>query len=217
MTISSDSHENDRVPVSDQTSPCATLLQLEQSELTRPFAAAGSQDHEGGIMVDVVTDLSSEQDRDRGQSYVIFRLGGEGYALEVMRVQEVLDMQALTEVPGGPKVLLGVINLRGHVVPVYDLRMTFGLSKDLNQNRAPCVLIVESGTGSEVQITGLLVDRVSDVLEFSPEEVQAAPQLGLGKATPFVRGLIRHQDAFLLVLDVDRVFSTLGSLNGEGA
>jgi purine-binding chemotaxis protein CheW len=168
-------------------------------------------------MVDVVTDVSAPEDRDHAQSYVVFRLGGEGYALEVMRVQEVLDMQSLTEVPGGPKYLLGVINLRGHVVPVYDLRMTFGLSGDSKQNRAPCVLIVESTVGSDIQITGLLVDRVSDVLEFSPDEVQAAPQLGLGKATPFVRGLIRHQDAFLLVLDVDRVFSALGSLNGEGA
>jgi purine-binding chemotaxis protein CheW len=112
--------------------------------------------------------------------------------------------------------LLGVINLRGHVVPVFDLRLKFGLTKDAVLTRAPCVLIVESGTGSEVQIRGLLVDRVSDVLEFSPEEVQAAPQLGLGKATPFVRGLIRHQEGFLLVLDVDRVFSTLGLSNGEG-
>ena len=169
------------------------------------------------MMVDVVMDASADADRERAQSYVVFRLGGEGYALEVMRVQEVLDMQSLTEVPGGPKFLLGVINLRGHVVPVYDLRMPFGLTKeDARPTRAPCVLIVESSSGSDVQITGLLVDRVSDVLEFSPEEVQPAPQLGLGKATPFVRGLIRHQDAFLLVLDVDRIFSTLGSLNGEG-
>ncbi len=81
-------------------------------------------------MVDVVTDASVDADRDRAQSYVVFQLGGEGYALEVMRVQEVLDMQSLTEVPGGPKFLLGVINLRGHVVPVYDLRMPFGLTKD---------------------------------------------------------------------------------------
>ncbi len=167
-------------------------------------------------MVDVVSDASVAADRERGQSYVVFRLGGEGYALEVMRVQEVLDMQSLTEVPGGPKFLLGVINLRGHVVPVYDLRMPFGLARDSAPAQAPCVLIVESSLGADIQITGLLVDRVSDVLEFSPEEVQSAPQLGLGKATPFVRGLIRHQDAFLLVLDVDRVFSTLGSLNGEG-
>ena len=167
-------------------------------------------------MVDVVMDTGVETDRDRAQSFVVFRLGGEGYALEVLRVQEVLDMQALTEVPGGPRFLLGVINLRGHVVPVYDLRMAFGLSKDPTQTRAPCVLIVESTLGNDPQITGLLVDRVSDVLEFSPEEVQPPPQLGLGKASPFVRGLIRHQDGFLLVLDVDRVFSTLGSLNGEG-
>src|SRR6516162_6313410 len=168
------------------------------------------------MMVDVVTETGMDSDRDRSQSFVVFRLGKEGYALEVMRVQEVLDMQSLTEVPGGPKFLLGVINLRGHVVPVYDLRMPFGLSKDLQPGRAPCVLILESGPGHDPQITGLLVERVSDVLEFTPEEVQPPPQLGLGKATPFVRGLIRHQDGFLLVLDVDRVFSTLGSLNGEG-
>lgn len=167
-------------------------------------------------MVDVVTETGVESDRDRSQSFVVFRLGKEGYALEVMRVQEVLDMQSLTEVPGGPRYLLGVINLRGHVVPVYDLRMPFGLPKVAQPTQAPSVLIVETQLG-ENHITGLVVDRVSDVLEFSPEEVQPPPQLGLGKATPFVRGLIRHQEGFLLVLDVDRVFSTLGSLNGEGA
>src|SRR5271156_579972 len=123
------------------------------------------------MMVNVVMDTGMQTDRDHAQSFVVFRLGGEGYALEVMRVQEVLDMQSLTEVPGGPKFLLGVINLRGHVVPVYDLRMPFGLSCDKKPGRAPCVLIVESNVGSGVQITGLLVDRVSDVLEFSPEEV----------------------------------------------
>ena len=167
-------------------------------------------------MVDVMTEANTDADRDRASSYVVFQLGGEGYALEVMRVQEVKDMLPLTEVPGGPKSLLGVINLRGRVIPVYDLRMPFGLSKGTETVRAPCVLIVESVIESGMQITGLLVDRVSDVLEFSPDQVQAAPQLGLGKATPFVRGLIRHQDTFLLVLDLDRIFSTLGSLNGEG-
>jgi len=167
-------------------------------------------------MVDVVTETGGDSDRDRSQSFVVFRLGKEGYALEVMRVQEVLDMQSLTEVPGGPKYLLGVINLRGHVVPVYDLRMPFGLPKVAQPAQVPSVLIVETVLGDN-QVTGLVVDRVSDVLEFSPEDVQPPPQLGLGKATPYVRGLIRHQEGFLLVLDVDRVFSTLGSMNGEGA
>jgi len=167
-------------------------------------------------MVDLVTDAMTESDRDGAQSYVVFRLGGEGYALEVMRVQEVLDVQSMTEVPGSPKCLLGVINLRGHVVPVYDLRIPFGLRTDSTPNRALSVLIVETEPGNDSQVTGLVVDRVSDVLEFSPEEVQASPQLGLGKTTPFVRGLIRHQEGFLLVLDLDRVFSALASLNGEG-
>src|SRR5579863_7728654 len=103
------------------------------------------------MMVDVVVDTSVDSLRDRAQSFVVFRLGGEGYALEVMRVQEVLDMQTLTEVPGGPKFLLGVINLRGHVVPVYDLRLRFGLHKDTEQTRAPCILIVESTPGNDFQ------------------------------------------------------------------
>ncbi len=165
-------------------------------------------------MVDAVLDPVSESERT--QSYVIFRLGGEGYALEVMRVQEVLDVGLLTHVPGGPKSLRGVLNLRGHVVPVYDLRVPFELPIDGQPSRAPSVLMVESDAGGGGQVTGLLVDRVSDVLEFRSEEVQPAPQLGLGKATPFVLGLIRHQEGFLLVLDVDRVFAALGSLNGGG-
>src|SRR5271165_2485385 len=119
-------------------------------------------------MVDLVTDALTDSDRDAARSFVVFRLGGEGYALEVMRVQEVLDVHSLTEVPGGPACLLGVINLRGHVVPVYDLRLPFGLTREDRSGRAPCVLIVESSVGNDVQITGLLVDRVSDVLEFSP-------------------------------------------------
>ncbi|WP_337174551.1 chemotaxis protein CheW [Paludisphaera sp.] len=158
----------------------------------------------------------NDRERDGARSYVVFRLGGEAYALEVLRVQEVLDVLAITEVPGASRSLLGVINLRGHVVPVYDLRIPFGLPEDPKPARAPSVLIVEAEEGNDSEVTGLLVDRVSDVLEFSPEQVQPAPQLGLGKTTPFVRGLIRHQDAFLLVLDVDRVFSVLASINGEG-
>ncbi len=165
-------------------------------------------------MVDAAAESSS--DSDRAQSYVIFRLGGEGYALEVMRVQEVLDVKSLTHVPGGPRSLRGVLNLRGHVVPVYDLRVPFELAIDANPSRAPSVLMVETVTNAELHITGLLVDRVSDVLEFSPEEIQPAPQLGLGKATPFVRGLIRHQEGFLLVLDVDRVFTALGGSGPQG-
>ena len=159
----------------------------------------------------------TEQEIERTQSYVIFQLGGEGYALEVSRVQEVIDLGHLTQVPGGPRWLRGVINLRGHVVPVWDLRIPFDLTIEPKPTRAPCVLMVETMVANEIRVNGLLVDRVSDVLDFTPEDVQAAPPLGLGKASPFVRGLIRHQEGFLLVLDVDRVFTALGStLTGGG-
>jgi purine-binding chemotaxis protein CheW len=168
-------------------------------------------------MVDVLADAAAESDRDRAEAYVVFRLGGEGYALEVRRVQEVLDVQRMTEVPGSARSLLGVINLRGHVVPVYDLRIPFGLPADVKPSRNPSVMIVENEEGNDHHVTGLLVDKVSDVLDFSPEEIQPSPQLGLGRATPFVRGLIRHQEGFLLVLDLDRVFQALATLNGEGA
>ena len=161
----------------------------------------------------VETLMEPVADPERTQSYVIFRLGGEGYALEVMRVQEVLDVKRLTQVPGGPRSLRGVLNLRGKVVPVYDLRVPFDLPIENVSGKAPSVLMVESNLGNDVHVTGLLVDRVSDVLEFAPEDIQRSPQLGLGKATPFVRGLIRHQEGFLLVLDVDQVFNALGSLN----
>ena len=149
---------------------------------------------------------------DRSQSYVIFQLGGEHYALEVLRVQEVLDMGALTHVPGAPNSLRGVLNLRGHVVPVWDLRIPFGLPVDSSISRAPCVLMVESHIGDQVRVTGLLVDRVSDVLEFPNDSIQPSPPMGLGKASSYVRGLIRWQESFLLVLDVDRVFMALMNL-----
>ena len=166
-------------------------------------------------MIEIPTD--ADQEIERTQSYVIFQLGGEGYALEVSRVQEVIDLGHLTQVPGGPRWLRGVINLRGHVVPVWDLRIPFDLTIDPKPSRAPCVLMVETQVSNEIRVNGLLVDRVSDVLDFSPEDVQAAPPLGLGKASPFVRGLIRHLEGFLLVLDVDRVFTALGStLTGGG-
>jgi purine-binding chemotaxis protein CheW len=166
-------------------------------------------------MAESTTD-AHDHESERTQSYVIFHLGGEGYALEVARVQEVIDLTQLTQVPGGPKHLRGVINLRGHVVPVYDLRLPFELAVDPNPHRAPCVLIVEIQVGAEVRVSGLLVDRVSDVLDFAPEDIQPAPPLGLGKASPFVRGLIRHQEGFLLVLDVDRVFTGLISTAAGG-
>lgn len=154
-------------------------------------------------------DDSTEIDHERSESYVVLQLGTESYALEVTRVREVLDVAALTRVPGGMRSLMGLYNLRGHVVPVWNLRIPFHLNDDMLQERAPSVLMVEPDAAHPLRVAGLLVDRVSDVLDFAPDDIQPAPTLGLGGGSRFVRGLIRYQDRFLLVLDLDRVFSAL--------
>jgi purine-binding chemotaxis protein CheW len=107
------------------------------------------------------------------------------------------------------RALMGLYNLRGHVVPVWNLRIPFHLGDDMVQERAPSVLMVEPDPAQPSRVAGLLVDRVSDVLDFAPGDIQPAPTLGLGGGSKFVRGLIRHQDRFLLVLDLDRVFAAL--------
>ena len=161
-------------------------------------------------ILDVQTnDDSTATDHERSESYVVLQLGTESYALEVTRVREVLDVTALTRVPGGMRSLLGLYNLRGHVVPVWNLRIPFQLNDDTIQERAPSVLMVEPDPAQPTRVAGLLVDRVSDVLDFAPGDIQPAPTLGLGGGSRFVRGLIRHQERFLLVLDLDRVFAAL--------
>lgn len=152
----------------------------------------------------------AEGDGERTDSYVVFQLGGESYALEVARVREVLDVGSLARVPGGSRSLCGLCNLRGHVVPVWDLRIPFHLQNEGSQeDRAPCVLMVEPDPEQTSRVAGLLVDRVSDVLDVTPGELESAPTVGLGGGSAFVRGLIRHQERFLLVLDLDRVFAAL--------
>lgn len=153
--------------------------------------------------------VGEEQEAARTESYVVFELGGESYALEVAHVREVLDAAALTRVPGSNKALRGLFNVRGHVVPVWDLRVPFELVAAPNTAPTPCVLMVEHGSGPTIRVCGLLVDRVSDVLESLPEDLQPPPALGLGGGSSLIRGLLRHQERFLLVLDLERVLSTL--------
>lgn len=160
---------------------------------------------------------ANEGEHDATESFVVFQLGGESYALEVGRVREVLDVGGLTRVPGGAEALAGLCNVRGHVVPVWDLRVPFRLGQAEASGRAPCVLMVEPAPDRPSRVAGLLVDRVSDVLEVGPNEIEPAPGLGLGGGSAFVRALVRHQDRFLLWIDLDRVFAALGGAARTGA
>lgn len=152
----------------------------------------------------------NDLDREHPESYVVFHLGAESYVVEVTRVHEVLDAASLTSVPGAARALVGLHNLRGQIVPVWDLRVPFGLGDhEAESGRAPSVLVVEPDASQPSRLAGLRVDRVSDVLDFGRDDFQPTPSLGLGAGSAFVRGLVRYQDRFLLVLDLDRVFAAL--------
>ena len=139
--------------------------------------------------------------------YLTFELGGEVYALDITKVREVLDFTTITKVPRTPEFMRGVINLRGSVVPVVDLRLKFGMSatgKTVNT----CVIITEVAVHGDTTVLGCLADSVQEVLELDPGSIAPAPRIGTKLQTGFIKGMGRRNDRFIILLDVDKVFST---------
>jgi purine-binding chemotaxis protein CheW len=138
--------------------------------------------------------------------YLTFRLSDEVYALDIGKVREVLDFTTVTKVPRTPEFMRGVINLRGSVVPVVDLRLKFGLpatEKTVNT----CVIITEVTVDDDTTILGCLADSVQEVLDLAPGDISAAPRIGTKLRTDFIKGMGKRDDRFLIILDIDRVFS----------
>jgi len=140
------------------------------------------------------------------RQYLTFKLDSEVYALDVATVREVLDFTTVTRIPRTPEFMRGVINLRGSVVPVVDLRLAFGMSateKAVNT----CIIVVEVRFDGETTIMGALADSVEEVIDLEPEQIQPAPQIGTSIKTDFIRGMGKRDANFLMILDIDRVFS----------
>ena len=147
--------------------------------------------------------------------YLTFILGEEIFFLEIARVREVLDYTIITKVPRTPDYMQGVINLRGSVVPVVDLRTKFGMpAGDVSVNT--CIIIVESMVDGDMLILGLLADSVQEVLDLDGESIKPAPRIGTKLDTGFIKGMGRQNDRFIIILDIDRVFSSdeLGVVQG---
>jgi purine-binding chemotaxis protein CheW len=138
--------------------------------------------------------------------YLTFKLGEEVFALDVAKVREILDFTTVTRVPQTPDYMRGVINLRGSVVPVLDLRLKFGMSateKTVNT----CVIVVEMMVEGEVLVMGVLSDSVQEVIDLEPEQIEPAPRIGTTINTEFILGMGKHNGMFMMILDIDRVFS----------
>jgi len=139
--------------------------------------------------------------------YLTFRLEKELLAIEVSQVREVLDLCAITRVPRTPEYMRGVINLRGSVIPVIDLRLKFGLSHTESTIDAR-IVVMEIELEGAVTVVGVLTDSVHDVIEIDTAEIDSSPQMGTRWRTEFIGGIGKYADQFILLLDIDRVFSS---------
>src|SRR5262250_1271715 len=144
---------------------------------------------------------------EESHQVLTFVLGKETYGVDILRVQEIRGWSAVTKIPHAPSHVLGVLNLRGSIVPIVDLRMRFAL--DRAEYTAVTVIIVLSVMSAAGRRDfGVVVDGVSDVVDVNPGEVKAAPDLGAKGATDYIRGLVPVAERMVVLLDIDRLIGS---------
>ena len=139
--------------------------------------------------------------------YLTFSLDDEIFAVEIAKVREVLDLIQITRVPRMPEFMRGVINLRGAVVPITDMRLKFGMpmAKDTVHT---CIIVLETEIDGDPVIIGALADSVREVLELKAEDIEPPPRMGTHLKTEFIKEMGKQNDSFIIILDIDRIFST---------
>jgi purine-binding chemotaxis protein CheW len=139
--------------------------------------------------------------------YLTFKLEDEVFALDISKVREVLDFTTITKVPRTPEFMRGVINLRGSVVPVVDLRLKFGMSKT-EKTVNTCIIITEVTVDGDTTILGTLADSVQEVMNLEPDHIEPAPKIGTKLNVEFIKGMGKQGDHFTIIIDIDKIFST---------
>ena len=150
--------------------------------------------------------------------YLSFKLGDEVFALDISKVREVLEFTSVTKVPQTPDFMRGVINLRGGVVPVIDMKLKFGMD-ETEKSINTCVIITEvEMDDGELTVLGALADSVQEVFDMHEEEIEPAPKLGTQLNTEFLMGMGKKDDEFVLLLDIDKVFNLaeIEAVSGAG-
>jgi purine-binding chemotaxis protein CheW len=140
-------------------------------------------------------------------SYLSFRLADETFAVNVNKVLEILEVPHLTTVPKSPAYMRGVINLRGTVLPVIDTRVKFGLSAT-SFTVNTCVVVLDIAIDNDQMVIGALVDTVQEVLEIGSDQIKPSPSIGSKYKSEFIQGMVKIEEQFLMLLNIDRVFST---------
>jgi purine-binding chemotaxis protein CheW len=151
--------------------------------------------------------MMNGENKTETRQYLTFRLDNDEYAINVENVREILELCSVTKVPQTPDYMLGVINLRGNVVPVIDLRIKFGFDCD-EQTEESCIVVLEVLVDEELTVLGALVDSVQEVLELSDNDMEPPPKIGNRLKTEFIHGMGKRDDLFVIVLDINQIFST---------
>lgn len=143
--------------------------------------------------------------------YLTFTLGEELFAIDIGSVREILDDKKITKVPRTPNYMRGVLNLRGHAVPVVDLRQKFGMAPtEMTVNT--CVIITEISLDNDSVIIGALADSVQEVLEIEPNQIDPPPRMGTAIGAKFIHGMGKRNERFIMILNIDQVFEDADAL-----
>ncbi len=143
---------------------------------------------------------------DKEGKYLTFSLTDEEYGIGILKIKEIIGMMPITTVPQTPEFVKGVINLRGKVIPVIDLRLRFGMDA-IDYTERTCIIVVEiDGSAGTVQI-GIVVDAVSEVLNVNAEDVEETPTFGAKLNTDYILGMAKMEGGVKILLDIDRVLS----------
>jgi len=161
---------------------------------------------------------ASQKLDQRAGKYLTFGLGNEEFAIQVLRVREIMGIQEITAVPQTPSYVKGVLNLRGKVIPVVDLRLKFGLPElEYTQRTSIIVAQIESQNGK--LMIGIIVDGVSEVLTLQAADIEDTPDFGNGVETPYILGMAKIKNKVKILLDISMVFTAqevqrLGGVTG---
>jgi len=150
---------------------------------------------------------TSRDTEQKLQQYLTFMIGGEEYAVSLLKVKEIIEYDVVTEIPKTPQWVRGVINLRGNVVPVIDLAVKFRLPASV-AGKLTCIVITEVECEGEATVMGIMADAVRQVIDLKPEDVEVPPTFGTRVKVDYLLGMARSGKKFCLLLDTEKVLST---------
>jgi purine-binding chemotaxis protein CheW len=143
----------------------------------------------------------------RAGKYLVFQLGREEFGIRVLKVREIIGIQDITAVPQTPAHVKGVINLRGKVIPVVDLRLKFGLP-EIEYTQRTCIIVVQVQRDASSMLMGIVVDGVAEVLNLAAGDIENTPDFGQGVATPYLLGMAKIKGRVKILLEIDQVLSS---------